>query len=68
MESTKNRIPEKVTLDGVEYETETLSELAKFCLSDIDHLDQSIITSQRDIDLLEAAKEKITQALEQELS
>lgn len=68
MTNRESLIPEKVTLDGVEYETEALSQLAKFCLADLEHLDRSIKTAQRDLDLLEAAKEKITTALESELA
>ena len=66
--STSDQFPEKITFDGVEYQTDSLSDVAKFCLADILYLDESISSSQRDLVLLEAAKERITQALESELS
>ena len=66
--STSDQFPEKITFDGVEYQTDSLSDVAKFCLVDILYLDESISSSQRDLVLLEAAKERITQALESELS
>ena len=65
--SSSNQFPEKITLDGVEYETNSLSDVAKFCLADILFLDESISSSQRDLVLLEAAKERITEALQSEL-
>ena len=66
--STSDQFPEKITFDGVEYQTDSLSDVAKFCLADILYLDESISSSQRDLVLLEAAKERITEALESELS
>ena len=65
--SSSDQLPEKITFDGVEYETNSLSDVAKFCLSDIIFLDESISSSQRDLVLLEAAKERITEALQSEL-
>ena len=67
MTTSSNQIPEKVTLDGVDYQTDSLTPIAKFCLADIIHLDQTISSAKRDLDLLEAAKEKITEALESQL-
>ena len=66
--STSDQFPEKIAFDGVEYQTDSLSDVAKFCLADILYLDESISSSQRDLVLLEAAKERITEALESELS
>ena len=66
--SNSDQLPEKITFDGVEYQTDSLSDVAKFCLVDILYLDESISSSQRDLILLEAAKERITEALESELS
>ena len=66
--SSSDQFPEKITFDGVDYETNSLSDVAKFCLADIFFLDESINSCQRDLVLLEAAKERITEALESELS
>ena len=66
--SNSDQFPETITFDGTDYQTDSLSDVAKFCLADILYLDESISSSQRDLVLLEAAKERITEALESELS
>lgn len=60
-------LPESLALDGVEYKTEEMSEMAKFCLSDLIYLEETVKFAQRDLDLLEAGKEKLVQLLEAEL-
>ena len=66
--STSDQFPEKITFDGVEYQTDSLSDVAKFCLADILYLDESISSFSAILFCFEAAKERITEALESELS
>ena len=68
MTSSSIQFPEKITFDGVEYQTDSMSDLAQVCLGDLLYLEDSISSAKRDLDLLEAAKERITGALESELS
>ncbi len=56
-----------VTIDGVEYELDTLSEEAKAQISSIQATDVKIAQAQQDIAILQTAKNTYSQALREML-
>lgn len=57
-----------IKIDGVEYDTETLSDVAKAQLMNIQVVDQKIASTQQELGIQQTARNAYAQALHAELA
>lgn len=57
-----------IKIDGVEYDTETLSDVAKAQLMNIQVVDQKIASTQQELGIQQTARNAYSQALQAELA